>query len=190
MRIEGDYPEDLADWIRGEAIRRGLTTRKFLSHLAADFRSRSVEAEAKPKRPPSRKEQLIERVRESNSIVKSATALGISIQTVREWQADPQFAADLQSAQAYWIESLQESMHEIGLGKRVGDANALSRLLNAHHPSFGRAKTEMILRVLDPLVKRLVERLQRALGDEAKALIEKEVEAWQTEKRKRLSLVG
>lgn len=190
MRIHGDYPEAVADWIRGTAIQRGLPIGKFLSNLATEAKKREEEASKKTRRPKTKREKLIDLVRENNSLVRSAVQLGIPVDEVRRWAGEPAFASELDAAKAYWVEGLQDDMRAIGSGKRHGDANALSRLLNAHHPSFGRAKTEMILRIVDPLVKKLITLLQKELGDEAKPAIEKVVAEWQIEKRKRLSLVG
>jgi hypothetical protein len=190
LRLEGDYTEEIGDWVRSEAIKRGMSTRKFLSHIAADYKERSSETPDGPKKPRSKRSQLISLVRENNSPVRSAVRLGVSLADLREWSSDPGYAAELEAAKAYWVEGLQEDMRAIGAGRKHGDANALSRLLNAHHPAFGRAKTEMILRIIDPLVRELVRDLQSELGEEAKEAIQRCVDRWQVKKRKKLSLVG
>lgn len=190
LRIEGHYPDDLADWIREESIKRGMNNRKFLCHIAQAYRERSSQEGQKPRKPRTKRQQLIESVRQNNSLIRSAVSLGIHLDEIREWRKDPAFLAEIEGAQAYWIEGLQEDMRKIGVGEKSGDANALSRLLNAHHPSFGRAKTEMILRVIDPLVRDLVRDLQREIGDEAAGAIQKVLDRHEVRKRKRLSLVG
>lgn len=185
MRLEGDFEEDEGQWIKAEAKRRGLTLSQYLRVVFIEERQR-VQAEAK--RPKlSLKERFLQYVRENFSIARGLADLKIPADKWREWNREQGFPQALRSAQVYWVDGIQAEMAAVGSGKKKGDPNALGWILNAHHPAYGRAKIELVLKILDPLVKRLKKFLLEELGPSQEAGIKKALERFDLEKRKRLS---
>lgn len=185
MRLEADFETDEGNWVKAEAKRRGITVTQIFRFLALEERKR-VEVE-KAKRAKPLRERFLDFVRENFSIVRGLTDLAITQKQYAEWNATPEFKQQLKAAQIYWVDGIQQEMADIGRGKKKGDPNALGWLLNAHHPAYGRAKIELMLKIIDPLIKRLKKFLVEELGPSQEAGIKRALERFELEKRKRLS---
>lgn len=189
MRIEAEFEAEEGEWIKRTAKQRGISVSQFFRDLALEYRLQSELSGkvASRKKPPTAREKLLAKIRENNSEIRSAVDLKIPLTELEKWREDPAYQKELGAARAYWIDGLQEEMRLIGCGKKKGDANALSRLLAAHHLAFGRAKVELVLRLVDPLVKKLIAFLRLELGASAEEGIKKALDRFNRERRKRFS---
>jgi len=178
--------EDKA-WFEFQARSKGLTLSDYVRTVYADHRKavESAPAPAEPKRLPLR-ERYLERVRQTGSPVSAGRELAVPAAKVTEWHRDPNFLKEVALAKAEWLESLEQDMVQIGRGRMRGDTQAIGWILNAHHPNHGRAKKELLLSMLNPLIKRLAEFLVLEFGTDARDKLKKALEQFQLEVRKKL----
>lgn len=188
MRIEFDLEDGEATWLKSHARKNGLTISAFLRDICLDVHREAEQADGVTTgKRVTRKEQMLQYVRENMSLVRGAIQLRIKMDEVRQWMRDPKFREDLRDAQVYWVDGIQQEMADIGAGKKKGDTNALGWLLNAHHAAFGRAKVELIVKMLDPLIKKLTDFIREELGADAEDGLERAMKRFDAERRKRLT---
>lgn len=184
-------PEE-KEWHETRARQAGITISDYLRELLCEKR-RSVElapVEPESDKPLTLKEQYLQEIAETGAPLSAQSRLGITPSKLREWGKRPEFLKEVALAKARYLEGLEQEMADIGRGRKKGDTQAIGWLLNAHHPSHGRAKKELILSMLNPLVKRLVEFIQVEFGADANEKMKKALAAFQIEVRKKMSVMS
>ena len=87
-------------------------------------------------------------------VSKACRASGVSRADVKDWLHSEQFMESFSEAQEAYIEGIEEYLVKIGVGVIKGNALPLMAFLNAHHPQHGRIKSEMLSRILGPMMER------------------------------------
>lgn len=192
MRLEVDnVEEELGNWAKAEARRRGITFAQFFRTLLIDEQREIEEQLSQPAdlSQATLRERFLEEVRQNFSQVRAARTVGIDMDTVRRWSSLPRdgkkFMAALQDAMIYWVDGVQQELVDIGAGRKKGDAQALGLILGAHHVAYGRAKMQMFLKLFDPFLKKFLGYLREELGPEAEPGIEKALARLNVDKAKR-----
>lgn len=185
-KIDVDFPPEMRDWLETQARTTGLTLSDYVRAMADDHRRQAEAVPADPVKKLTRREQYLEEVRKTGAPIQAGQRLGIKASKIREWAKNPDFPREVALAKAAWLESLEQDMVSIGRGRLKGDTQAIGWILNAHHPNHGRAKKELLLSMINPLIKRLAEFLIMEFGSDARDRVKKALEQFQMEVRKKL----
>lgn len=135
----------------------------------------------------SQQEKVLDAVREHFNLAPAAFAAGVTRDDIVAWcHDDKDFRKAIEEAQAHFIACVEKDLIEIGRGARKGSQKALEAFLAAHHPGYGRLKLELLRRILDPLVERLMKYLHQEFGPQASEQLARVQERFEREKQKRL----
>lgn len=176
------------DWHEARARKAGLTTAQYVREILLRER---LAAELAPEpeqldRKLSQREAYLQDIRENGAPLQAAQRHGVTPSKAKEWAKSPEFSKQVALARAIYLESLEQEMANIGRGRKKGDTQAIGWLLNAHHPSHGRAKKELILSIINPMVKKLIDFLSVELGADTHERLKKALGDFQIEVRKKL----
>lgn len=178
--------EDRKAWVREEAGRRGVTERELFRQLVDEARYRedqAVQADADPRAV------LLQNVAEYFEVDLAAHHSGVSTAQVREWRKCATFRRQVRAARRLFIAGVQHALVQVGKGKR-GNALALLSFLNAWSDHFGGAKAGNVMKIVNPLLNRLVRILQEELGTQGEDVLERVLERFEAEMQERLSTVA
>lgn len=153
-------------WLEAQAAEAGCSSVDVLRRLMRQAQEtglavRDPDGLVGPVDLVEQKRRAVELTRELYNLAPVAQALGVRRQTLAEWEhADPEFGDLLDEARELHVHQVEHELLRIGMGLREkADKAAVTALLawlNAHHPGYGRIRTETIMRVMGPLVDRLV----------------------------------
>lgn len=191
-RAEFSIPmsEDDRDWHETRARQAGLTVAQYVRDLLLKERQRVESAPApEPPKKLSLRESYLREIAENGTPLLAAKKLGVTPAKLKEWGANPTFLKEVAVAKASFLEGLERDMVLIGQGRMKGDTQALGWLLNAHHPAHGRAKKELILSMLNPLIKKLVEFLATEFGPDSTDPLKRALASFQIELRKKMAVL-
>ncbi len=177
--------QELKDWLSTWSTKSGLKLNEGLRQAIVAFREMQ-NRDSVALEPEDLQGKFLARVREVHGPHKAAADVGVSAATLEAWAEDPEFCRNLRAAKQCYLEDLQWEMHQIAIGNKRGDAQAAGWIQNAHNPAYGRGKKELILSILNPMVKKLIAFLEEELGAEVRPALHKAVERFQVELRKKL----
>lgn len=185
--VNVNVPAEEKEWHEKQARQAGLTISDWVRNLLLEKRlAVELAPPPEPAKKLTRREQYLEEIRRTGAPIQAGQRLGIKASEVREWAKNPDFPREVALAKAAWLESLEQDMVKIGRGRMKGDTQAIGWILNAHHPNHGRAKKELLLSMINPLIKRLAEFLVMEFGGDARDRVKKALEQFQMEVRKKL----
>lgn len=184
--IDVKFPPEMREWLEHRAREQGLTISDYMRALVDDHRRQLEAVQPEPAKKMTRREQYLEEIRQTGAAIQAGRRLAIKPAELREWSSNPDFPKEVALAKMAWLESLEHDMVSIGRGRMKGDAQAIGWILNAHHPNHGRAKKELMLSMINPMIKRLAEFLVMEFGNDARDKLKKALGQFQLEVRKKL----
>ncbi|TXH16677.1 MAG: hypothetical protein E6R03_05035 [Hyphomicrobiaceae bacterium] len=109
----------------------------------------------------ARKQKAIEAFRVCGNVAVAADRAGVTTRTIQNWaQNDPVFAELSLEGKAFAVGKVQCKMYKDAI---KGNTSAQFGILNAHDPNFGAIRTQMLQRVIGPLLDGVVESARRYL---------------------------
>ncbi len=184
--IDVKFPPEMREWLEHRARSQGQTLSDYVRCMADEHRRQVEAVPPEPVRRMTRREQYLEEIRQNGNPLRAGQQLAVKASEIREWAKNPDFPKEVALAKATWLEGLEHDMIAIGRGRMKGDSQAIGWILNAHHPNHGRAKKELLLSMLNPLIKRLAEFLVLEFGQDARDKLKRALEQFQLEVRKKL----
>lgn len=179
-------PQELAQWLDKQKAETGRGKSRIMSDALRAYKlahERNLAARSAREGPYSKKEQLLQHIRELDGWEISCEAAGVSEEEAAELQADAAFMVRVAWARAIYCQRLQQEMRTLALeGRKFA---GLLKILEAKDSDYGRLKAEKIQRELAPFLKRLPGYLVDGLGEAHRQTIEQaferftqEVECW------------
>lgn len=143
-----------------EVFRRGLAMLK--DRVAAEAGSLPVTLQMiGDAETIERKSKAIEAFRVCGNVAVAADRAGVTTRTIQNWaQNDPVFAELSMEGKAFAVGRVQCKMYDDAM---EGNTSAQFGILNAHDPNFGAIRTQMLQRVVTPLLDGVVESARRYL---------------------------
>lgn len=111
----------------------------------------------------STKAKFLRALERNYNMTPSAREAGISASTLYRWiKSDPEFASQIEASREMRMHVIEEHLLKLGFGMQDEDGRpykgnpvALLAWLNAHHPNYGRIRTEILNRLLGSFVERI-----------------------------------
>lgn len=143
-----------------EVLRRGLALLK--ERVAAEAGSLPLVLQmAGDAETIERKTKALEAFRVCGNVAVAADRAGVTTRTIQNWaQTDPVFAELSIEGKALSIGKVQCKMYTDAM---EGNTSAQFGILNAHDPNYGAIRTQMLQRVVGPLLDGVVESARRYL---------------------------
>ena len=168
-RFSVGLPKALADWVATECKKRGISRRQLIKLALNAYKlSGALPEPAKKKRPAgqtAKKAEYLAAVREVFGPHLAADKAGVSSQEVDQWAEDEEFTREFEAAQMAWLEELEQALANVGRGAAKGNASALTAVLAARHPDYGRIKLEQLLRLVGPTFEDIYDAVRELAGD-------------------------
>jgi len=188
-RLKVPLTPEQDEWVRSRAEELGIPRCEVVSRAIDSQRlqlpAQKPKVAKKDKRSP--RERVIDAVRNHFNLAPAALEAGVQRDDIVAWcSEDPGFRKQVEEAQACYIAQVESDLVALGRGDRRGSQKALEAFLGAHHPGYGRLKLELLKRILDPLVDRLMRFMHQEFGPQAAEQLARVRERFEREKQKRL----
>lgn len=177
-------PDEMGAWLYARSKTLAVPRNELICQAVATM-MRAVDVPAAPATKP--RERFLAAIREHYGLETALAASGVTRAQFDRWQKSPGFALDLQSAQEAYLEALVADLAAIGRGQRKGVAGALVNILSAFHPSFGRAKAELVNKILAFEHGELLRAIREELGETCADGLERACERYEIGQAVRLA---
>ncbi len=132
------------------------------------------------------RERFLRSVRQWFTLELAAEHAGVRWREVERWLRGRQFLDEVQRAQWVFLADVEHRMLRLGQGSK-GNALAFGEFLKAHHPHYGRAKQEELLRGWARLQDDLLESLSEEFGPQQAEALERAIKRFEQRKEVRLA---
>lgn len=100
------------------------------------------------------KTRALQAFSQMQGIPRAANAAGVTQATIYNWlEHDPVFRTQAEECKNYAIDQVEGMLARTA---RKGNVTAMLAILNAHHPDYGQIRTQLLQRVLNPFLDRIV----------------------------------
>lgn len=168
-RFSVGLPVALASWVTAECKKRGISRRQIIKLALTAFKNSGALPEITAKKKPAGKQakraEYLAAVRDVFGPHLAAERVGVSSLEVDQWAEDESFAREFEAAQMAWLELLEQALADVGRGAAKGNASALTAVLAARHPDYGRIKLEQLLRLVGPTFEDIYDAVREMAGD-------------------------
>lgn len=162
-------PASLAVWVHAECARTGVSSRQLIRLALTAYKLKNEPEAAPKKKKPAGKQakraEYLAAVRDVFGPHLAAERVGVSSLEVDQWAEDENFAREFEAAQMAWLELLEQALADVGRGAAKGNASALTAVLAARHPDYGRIKLEQLLRLVGPTFEDIYDAVREMAGD-------------------------
>lgn len=180
-------PEKVAERTHSAARAAGLPRNDLILLALTEYLERQDAPQSKAPRRPDAKSRYLQAIRESYGEETALQQAGVARRTLAKWIEDPGFAEEVQAAQSYYLESLEQTLVSIGRGERKGTAGALATVLAAHHAAYGRAKAELVNKILAFEHGELLRAIREELGETCRDGLDRACERYEIGQAVRLA---
>jgi len=178
--------EGRRSWLREQSARWNCSEAEALRRAIDLAMEAAEEADQEPSEDRSPRELFARAVRRWFTLELAAEKVGLDWPEVERWLRNKRFLETVQRAQWVFLAEIEHRLLELGrYGK--GNALALGEFLKAHHPHYGRAKQEELLRGWARLQDDLLKALAEEFGPQQAEALERAVRRFEQMKEVRLA---
>ncbi len=178
--------EERRSWLREQSARWNCSEAEALRRAIDLAIDAAEEAQQGPPEDYSTRERFVRAVRRCFTLELAAEKAGLDWPEVERWLRNKRFLEEVQRAQWVFLAEIEHRLLDIGrYGK--GNALALGEFLKAHHPHYGRAKQEELLRGWARLQDDLFKCLSDEFGPQQADALERAIKRFEQKKEVRLA---